>query len=77
MLRTVPAGEFKQHCLALMDQVAISGEEMVVTKYGKPVCRIAPLTNAHPKKRFGKMKGTVVIHGDITLPIDSQWNAAE
>lgn len=76
MLKTIAAGEFKQHCLSLMDEVATSGEEMVVTKYGKPVCRIAPLMHVHPETRFGRMKGTVIIHGDITQPIDVKWKAA-
>jgi prevent-host-death family protein len=36
----VPAGEFKQRCLALLDQVAETGIPIVVTKRGKPVARV-------------------------------------
>ncbi|MEX1104116.1 MAG: type II toxin-antitoxin system Phd/YefM family antitoxin, partial [Dehalococcoidia bacterium] len=42
--RTMPAGEFKAKCLALLDEVAETGEELVVTKRGKPVARVAPLS---------------------------------
>ena len=43
--RTVPAGEFKAKCLALLDEVAKTGETLVVTKRGKPVARILPPEN--------------------------------
>lgn len=39
----VPAGEFKQRCLALIDRVAESHEPLTITKYGKPVARVVPL----------------------------------
>jgi prevent-host-death family protein len=38
--RTIPAGEFKAKCLALMDEVAATGDEIVITKRGKPVARL-------------------------------------
>ena len=40
---TIPAGEFKQKCLALIDQVAATGSAIVISKYGKPVARLMPL----------------------------------
>ena len=36
-MQTIQASEFKARCLALMDQVAASGEIRVVTKNGTPV----------------------------------------
>lgn len=41
--RTIPAGEFKARCLALLDRVARTRESIVVTKRGRPVARLAPL----------------------------------
>lgn len=41
--QTIPAGEFKQRCLALLDQVAETGEPLVVTKRGRPVARVTPI----------------------------------
>ena len=41
--KTVPAGEFKQKCLALIDRVAATREPIVISKYGKPVARLMPL----------------------------------
>ncbi|MGH2443671.1 MAG: type II toxin-antitoxin system Phd/YefM family antitoxin [Chloroflexota bacterium] len=44
---SVPAGQFKQRCLALLDQVAETGMPIVVTKRGRPVARIVPIEPAH------------------------------
>ena len=41
-VRTIKASEFKARCLKLMDEVAESGEEIVITKHGRPVSRLAP-----------------------------------
>ena len=37
--RTIKASEFKANCFKLMDEVAESGEEIVITKNGRPVSR--------------------------------------
>ena len=42
--RTVSASRFKAQCLSLLDEVAESGEEVIVTKRGKPVARLVPLS---------------------------------
>jgi len=41
--KEVAAGAFKQRCLALIDQVAETKDEIVITKRGKPVARLVPL----------------------------------
>jgi prevent-host-death family protein len=41
--RTVMASDFKQRCLALLDQVAESGETLTITKHGRPVARVVPV----------------------------------
>jgi prevent-host-death family protein len=41
--KRIPAGEFKQRCLAILDRVAETHEEVVITKRGKPVARVAPI----------------------------------
>lgn len=42
--RTIPAGEFKARCLKLMDEVQETGVSIVVTKRGRPVSRLVPVT---------------------------------
>ena len=48
--RTIKASEFKTKCLKLMDEVAASGEEIVITKNGRPVSRLVPYRE-EPKLR--------------------------
>ncbi len=40
---TVPAGEFKQKFLALIDRVADTGAPIIISKNGTPVARLVPL----------------------------------
>lgn len=65
----IAAGEFKAKCLALLDQVAERGEEIVVTKRGKPVAKVVPIEPAAWKS----LKGTIVFEGDIVSPADEEW----
>src|SRR5919106_1575795 len=36
-MRTIKASEFKARCLKLTDEVAASGEPLVITKNGRPI----------------------------------------
>ena len=49
--RMVKASEFKAKCLKLMDEVAESGEEIVITKNGKPVAKLTAFRE-RPKTFF-------------------------
>lgn len=70
----IPAGEFKAHCLSLMDQVAQTRQAVTITKHGKPVARLVPL-DTEPVSLFGCLAGTASIQGDLTLPLDENWDA--
>ena len=67
-VRTIKASEFKAKCLKLMDEVAETGEEIVITKNGRPVSRLAPYRE-RPKTLFGADKGKIKILGDIVSPM--------
>ena len=47
--RTVAAGQFKQRCLAMLDEVAQNDVEIVVTKRGRPVARLVPMADARER----------------------------
>ena len=72
--RTIKASEFKAKCLKIMDEVAESGEEIIITKHGRPVSRLMPYRE-RPKSLFGRGKGMIEIHGDIVEPLDVVWEA--
>lgn len=70
----IAAGEFKAHCLRLIDEVASRRTEIVVTKRGKPLARLVPV-DGEPADLFGCLAGTVAIHGDIVAPLGEAWDA--
>ena len=72
-VRSITASEFRAKCLALMDEVAETGEEIVITKRGKPVARLIPLRESN-RVPFGLYKDRMEILGDIISPIDDmEW----
>ena len=68
------ASEFKAKCLALMDEVADGGGEIVITKYGRPVARLTAVRKP-PADFFGADRDRIKITGDIVSPIDVDWEA--
>ncbi len=73
-MRTIKASDFKARCLKLMDEVAATGEPLVITKNGKPVAQLAPVGPAR-KSIWGLHKGQIEILGDIIEPVDVEWEA--
>jgi len=73
-MRTIKASEFKAKCLRIMDEVAATGEPVLITKNGVPITELIP-ARQRPKTLFGSMKGSVTFMGDIISPIDVEWEA--
>ncbi len=68
--RQVPATEFKARCLALLDEVAKSGVEVVVTKHGRPVAKVVPIAPAP------SLRGSVtylVSDEELIAPLYPNW----
>jgi prevent-host-death family protein len=67
-MKRIAAGEFKARCLSLMDDVQRTRQTVVITKRGKPVAKLVPVTGA--KDDFiGRLKGRIRIVGDIESPV--------
>jgi len=49
--KQIPAGVFKQGCLAMIDDVASSKQEIVITKRGKPVARLVPMEDPRDREQ--------------------------
>jgi prevent-host-death family protein len=69
MKHVVPAGEFKAKCLALLDEVAETGETLTVTKHGKPVARVVPI-------EAPDLRGSIVSQKDLVSPTGEDWDAS-
>jgi prevent-host-death family protein len=75
-MTTIQASEFKAKCLGLMDQVARTGETIVVTKNGKPIVELRPHRPPRAKSLIGIHKGKMKITGDLVAPLGkSLWKA--
>lgn len=70
----VPASTFKDSCLQLLDRVQQTREEIVVTKYGRPVAKLVAYDESTPTL-FGSLAGSVTIIGDIIAPTGEEWDA--
>jgi prevent-host-death family protein len=72
VMREIAASTFKAHCLALLDDVALTGEELVVTKRGRPVARVLPI--ADPQQLEGSVT-FLVPDDELIAPLDVAWDA--
>ena len=75
-MQTVKASEFKAKCLHLMDLVNESGEEIIITKNGKPVSRLVPYRKS-PVSLFGLHKEKIKSNDDLLASIDEAWAVDE
>jgi prevent-host-death family protein len=74
--KIMKAGEFKAKCLELMDQVAASGDSIVITKRGKPVAKLGPVVE-RPETLAGFFKDKIKHIGDVVTPVAVDWGPAE
>ena len=72
MSTTIAASEFKAKCLALLDVVATTDEEIVITKHGRAVARLVPIVPEH-KSLTGSV--SYAHDDDVLSPIDEEWDA--
>ncbi len=73
-MRIIKASEFKAKCLKIMDEVADTGEAVLITKNGVPISQLIP-ARRRPETLFGALKGSASINGDIVSPVDTSWDA--
>ena len=67
-MKEVTISEFKAHCFALIREVEKTGNPFRITRRGKPLAEIIPVTQPG-KRKLGMLAGTVEILGDIVSPI--------
>jgi prevent-host-death family protein len=73
-MKTMAAGSFKVHCLAVMDEVQAKKETIVITKRGKPVVKLVP-ADKDSDDIYGFLAGRGTIAGDALSPAISpaEW----
>jgi prevent-host-death family protein len=70
-VKTVGAAQFKEQCLALLDEVGPEG--IVITKHGKPVAKLIPI-EVESAALIGSLADKIGIKGDL-LSTGVPWNA--
>jgi prevent-host-death family protein len=76
-MKLVAVSEFKSHCLSLLEDVARTGEPILVTKRGKPLARITPSGNIAVARPQDTLRGSVSYEEDLLGPVvpAEAWNA--
>jgi prevent-host-death family protein len=59
-MRTVNIHAAKTH-LSRLAEAASAGEEIIIAKSGKPLCRLVPLAGPKPKRILGRLRGQIVV----------------
>ena len=70
--KTIAATEFKAKCLAILDNLESGG--IVVTKHGRPIAKVLPISPEGNERFIGSMKGKIKIKGDL-FTTGLGWNA--
>ena len=72
VMKQISASRFKARCLALLDEVAATGEQIEITKRGRPVARLVPAEE--PPSLVGSVE-FLVDDDRLIAPIDIEWAA--
>lgn len=67
-MRDINATEFKARCLALLDEVAETGEVLTIRKHGRAVAQVQPWVPRWDGPPQTRLAGTVKFFGDVVRP---------
>ncbi len=71
---TMPAGEFKAKCLAIMDRVAETGGQVIITKHGHPVAALVPCPSQREvPELWESCRDEITVRGDLSTGDETQW----
>ena len=62
--------EAKTHLSRLIDAV-LRGEEVTITRWGRPVARLVPMEPPRARRELGSAKGEFAVPDDFTDPLES------
>jgi prevent-host-death family protein len=62
--------------LSQLVDIAASGEDVIISRHGRPLVRITRLEAEQPTIRFGLMKGKIKVAADFDAPLPDEILAA-
>ncbi len=75
-MKTLAITDFKAHALQILGQVAKTKESVVVTKRGKPLAEVIPISTTKPEP--GKLSEALVFEDNIVSSLGEEvWNACK
>ena len=74
-MKEVTISEFRSKCLAMLRQVQKTKRPIRITKFGKPLAEIVPVSPHKNQDWFCLLKGKLEITGDIVSPVfdEKDW----
>lgn len=79
-IETISISRFKATCLAVLETVRQTGQPVRVTRRGKPMAEIVPVTSrGNDTAWIGSLSATIRVHGDIVSPVagPGEWEALD
>ena len=70
-MKTIAAGKFKDTCLQTLDEVAASRTPVVITKRGRPVAKLVPISTT----AAASLSGSVVSESGDPFSTGEVWDA--
>lgn len=68
----VSVTDFKAKCLQILERVRATGEKVLITKHGKVIAELGPVSADQPAGP-GLARGSLKIVGEIVEPFDAGW----
>jgi prevent-host-death family protein len=77
-MKTMGISQFKTHALKILDQIAKTHEEILITRRGKPLAQIIPYRNKDKNPTPGKLADALVFEKDIVSPLgEEMWESCK
>ena len=70
-MKTINIHEAKTHLSRLLKRVA-AGEDVVISKAGRPIARLVPVAPLAGERVLGSEKGKFVVPSDFTDPLPEE-----
>lgn len=67
-MTTVNVYDAKTHLSRLLDRAA-AGEEIIITRHGRPVARLGPVGARAEPRKLGALKGRIKVSKDFDAPL--------
>jgi prevent-host-death family protein len=68
-MQEIAISEFKAKCLALLERVRKTKQPIRITRFGRPVADVVPISPKHSAEWLGSLADVITIGGDVVSPV--------